>query len=67
MKKVDTIAGVLILIGAFNWGLVGLFDYDLIDALVMPIWVVRLFYSLVGLAAIYMTVNWKTIRHRWKS
>lgn len=66
MKKVDTIAVVLVLMGAFNWGLIGFVDLNLIDYLVMQFWVVRFVYALVGLAGIYIVVNWKTIRHRWK-
>lgn len=67
MKKVDMIAIVLILIGAFNWGLIGFVDLNLIDFLVMQFWIVRLIYCLVGLSAIYTVVNWNTIRARWKS
>ena len=66
MKRVDTIAIVLILIGAFNWGLIGFVDFNLIDFLIVQYWLVRLFYALVGLSAIYTVVNWQTIRHRWK-
>lgn len=64
MKKVDTIAIVLILIGAFNWGLIGFVDFNLIDYLVVRFWLVRAIYALVGLAAIYLVVNWNTVRGR---
>ena len=64
MKKVDTIAIVLILIGAFNWGLIGFVDFNLIDYLVVQFWLVRAIYALVGLSAIYLVVNWNTIRGR---
>lgn len=66
MKKVDTIAIVLVLLGAFNWGLIGFVDLNLIDYLVMQFWLVRMIYALVGLSAIYIVVNWQTIRNRWK-
>lgn len=67
MKKVDTIAVVLVLLGAFNWGLIGFVDLNLIDYLVMQFWLVRLIYALVGLSGIYIVVNWQTIRNRWKA
>ena len=43
----------LIFIGALNWGLVGLFNFDLVAFLLgeMTLWT-RLIYSLVGLSAI---------------
>ena len=67
MKKVDTIAVVLVLLGAFNWGLIGFVDLNLIDYLVVQFWLVRLIYALVGLSGIYIVVNWQTIRNRWKA
>ena len=33
MKVIDTIALVLIIIGAINWGLVGIFNFNLVDAI----------------------------------
>ena len=43
----------LVIIGALNWGLVGLFNFDLVAFLLgeMTLWS-RLIYSLVGLSAI---------------
>ena len=43
----------LIVIGALNWGLVGLFNFDLVAFLFgnMSLWS-RLVYSLVGLSAL---------------
>lgn len=66
MKKVDTLAIVLILIGAFNWGLVGFIDFNLIGNLIVQPWLQRALYALMGVAAIYTVVNWSTIRVRWK-
>ncbi|MBI3508296.1 MAG: DUF378 domain-containing protein [Chlamydiia bacterium] len=67
MKKVDTIAIILILISAFNAGLVGFVEFDLLDFLICPGWLLRFFDALVGISAIYTVVNWHTIRHRWKN
>ena len=50
----DTIALVLVIIGALNWGLIGLFNFDLVAALFGPASLLsRIVYSLVGLAGLY--------------
>ena len=33
MKKIDVLAAVLVVVGALNWGLVGLFKFDLVATL----------------------------------
>ena len=33
MKIVDKIALVLIIIGAINWGLIGIFNFNLVDSI----------------------------------
>ena len=54
MKKVDTIALILILIGAINWGLIGFFSFDLVRVIFGNMSMVsRIIYALVGIAAIY--------------
>ena len=54
MKFLDITALVLIIVGGINWGLIGFFQYNLVDSFfgVFPI-VSRIIYILVGLAAIY--------------
>lgn len=51
----DWIAIVLVIIGGLNWGLVGIWGFDLV-AWIFSNWAVgaRIVYDLVGLAAIYM-------------
>lgn len=51
----DTLALVLVIIGAINWGLIGLFSFDLIGALFggQTALLSRIIYSLVGLAGLY--------------
>jgi uncharacterized membrane protein YuzA (DUF378 family) len=61
MKKcgvLGTIAEVLVIVGALNWGLVGAFDFNLVTAL-LGSWpmVVRVVYVLVGLGAIVMAAH----------
>jgi uncharacterized membrane protein YuzA (DUF378 family) len=54
MRVVNVIALVLILIGGLNWGLVGFFDYSLVDAVFGEgSGVARVVYALVGVAALY--------------
>ena len=52
---VDWIAMILVIIGGLNWGLVGLFGFDLVAHLfgVMSL-VSKIVYIVVGAAAVYM-------------
>jgi uncharacterized protein len=67
VKPLSTLAGALVLIGALNWGLVALAEFDLVA------WVVglsfgetnavsRIVYGLVGLSAAYLAVAAATRR-----
>ena len=59
MKAFHITCLVLVVVGAINWGLVGLFDFDLVAALLggedQPL--SRLVYSLVGLAGIGLALT----------
>ena len=52
------ITWILVMIGALNWGLVGAFDLNLVQAIFggMP-QVVSTVYILVGLSAVYMVIK----------
>ena len=53
-------AYLLTLIGALNWGLVGIFDFDLVAAIFGDMTIMsRILYSLVGISAIVtaLTMN----------
>lgn len=54
MKVIDTIALILVIIGAINWGLVGIFDFNLVDTLfgVMSV-ISRIIYILVGISGLW--------------
>lgn len=57
MNVLDWVALILVLVGALNWGLVGLFNLDLVALLFGAMTMIsRVVYVLVGLAAIYMAV-----------
>jgi uncharacterized membrane protein YuzA (DUF378 family) len=50
----DYVAGAFLVVGGLNWGLVGVFDYNLVDALTgNAAWVARTVYTLVGISAVY--------------
>lgn len=68
MKTLDVIAAILLVIGGLNWGLVGLFGFNLVEFLFgeLPA-IVRLVYILVGLSAVYQGLQWKAIQNRWKA
>lgn len=57
MKKcnaLDWICGILVIVGAINWGLVGVADLNLVELVLgsMPV-VVKVVYILVGLSGLY--------------
>lgn len=51
----DTLSLILMIIGAINWGLVGIFQFDLVAAICgsSASVVARIIYTLVGLAGIW--------------
>lgn len=54
MKIIDKIALVLIIIGAINWGLIGLFKFNLVELLFGDMTLLsRIVYSLVGIAGLW--------------
>ncbi len=51
----DWIALVLVIIGAINWGLVGIAGWNLVEIVLGSIsWLATLVYILVGLAGLYL-------------
>ena len=67
MKTLDIIAAVLLVVGGLNWGLVGLFGFDLVAATagaIAPI-LGTIVYTLVGAAAVYQAFGLKSIQSRW--
>lgn len=60
MSVVRKIALVILIIGGLNWGLIGLFDFNLVGFLFDGISEIisRVIYSLVGVAGIASIVTW---------
>lgn len=64
MKALDYTALTIAIIGAVNWGLVGIFRFDLIAALFGSMsWFSRLVYILVGLSGLYLLSLYGRIRN----
>ena len=70
MKHIDVVAAVLVVVGALNWGLVGVARFDLVAALfgmsfgeTSPL--TSVVYALVGAAGLYQALFWKRVQGRW--
>ena len=57
MNFIKNLSYVLLLIGAINWGLVGLFNFNLVAYLFGDMTIVsRIIYSVVALAGIFYSI-----------
>jgi uncharacterized membrane protein YuzA (DUF378 family) len=57
MRIVNTVTLVLLIVGGLNWGLVGLFGFDLVAALFGEMSALsRIVYTLVGASALWQFV-----------
>ena len=70
MKNLDVIAATLVIIGALNWGLAGVFHLDLVATLFGMKFgetstLSAIVYGLVGLSGLYQALTWKSIQRRW--
>lgn len=54
MKALNAIALTLVIVGCINWGLVGLFGFNLVDTLFGELsFLTKLIYIVVGIAGIW--------------
>ncbi|OHB55013.1 MAG: hypothetical protein A2Y07_02080 [Planctomycetes bacterium GWF2_50_10] len=64
LNGVDWTALVLLIIGGLNWGLVGFFNFDLVEALFGEMSVIsRIVYVIVGLSALWSIISLATHLH----
>ena len=57
MTVINKITLLLLIVGGLNWGLVGLFDFDLVAALFGEMSVLsRIIYALVGASSLWQLV-----------
>lgn len=63
MSVIGWIAFVLVIVGGLNWGLVGLFNFDLVAFLFGAMSVLsRIVYILVGIGALVMIYSGATMK-----
>ena len=54
MKIIDKIALVLVIIGAINWGLIGFFNFNLVEMIFGNMTIIsRIIYALVGVSGLW--------------
>lgn len=54
MKVIDKIALILVIIGAINWGLIGLFKFNLVEMIFGDMtFLARTIYTLVGISGLW--------------
>ena len=54
-KALHIVSFSLVIIGGLNWGLVGLFNFNLVEAILGPgTPLTRIVYVLVGIASVYL-------------
>lgn len=65
MSVLRKVALVILIIGALNWGLIGLFDFNLVGFLFdgFSNIISRIIYSLVGVAGIVSIITWAIPDH----
>lgn len=49
----DWLAMIIMIIGALNWGLVGVFNFNVVEFIFGTALVAKIVYIIVGLAALY--------------
>ena len=65
MRIIDKIALALIVIGAINWGLIGLFRFNLVELLFGDMTLLaRIVYSLVGISGLWGIKIYKTCQKK---
>jgi uncharacterized membrane protein YuzA (DUF378 family) len=67
MKTIDVLAAILLVVGGLNWGLWGVFEFDLVAAIFGGNTAIlsKVIYTVVGLAAGYQALSLKGIQRRW--
>ncbi len=69
MRALSRISLALIIIGAINWGLIGLFNFDLVAAIFggSSATITRIVYALVGISALFYVTDFALLAsdHRY--
>jgi uncharacterized membrane protein YuzA (DUF378 family) len=65
LNTLDTVAVVLTIIGAINWGLIGLVNLNVVDAIFGTASVLsKIVYILVGLSGVYLAIIMTKLERR---
>ena len=69
MRKLDGIAFILVIVGALNWGLVAIAQFDLVAAIVGQDFgettaLSRVVYGLVGASGVWLAVRARSLAPR---
>jgi len=68
MKSLTLVTLVLVIVGGLNWGLVGVVDWNLVDALFGEGSALsRVVYSLVGLSALFQIAKLSAALKNWNA
>ncbi|MEK7517136.1 MAG: DUF378 domain-containing protein [Patescibacteria group bacterium] len=59
MKMLHMAAFVLTVVGALNWGLVGLFQLNVVESIFGGMGLTNVIYILVGASAVYIAITHK--------
>lgn len=65
MRKLDVVIMAILIFAGVNWGLWGLFEFNLIYYIFGKEWIDKFLYVVFGAAGIYYLVGFKAISERW--
>ena len=63
LRGIDLASLILVVVGGLNWGLVGLFNWNLVSAIFGVGVISRVVYILVGASAVYAAVRSPHLAH----
>ena len=65
LNALDWVALILVIVGGLNWGLVGIFSFNLVDWIFGGVYfIARIVYILVALAAVYLIIIAATLKKK---
>lgn len=69
LNALDWIAFTLLVVGGLNWGLVALFQFDLVATLFggQESLLARIVYALVAASAVYVAIDAFTLEHKTRT
>lgn len=57
LNTLDWVVLILVIVGGLNWGLIGIFNFDLVATIFGDMTALsKLIYTLVGLSAVYLAI-----------